>query len=158
MAAGLGCTPRYVDWGALGTVHVFDAGIIPGGTYQVRLIDAEGCEIANPDHFGPPLAVSTSATGDVVGDCGVQPCTAPQGAVDFVDISSVVDKFRDLQTAPRKARADLINSNTAQPIPDRKVDFVDISYSVDAFRSQAAPLPGPPQDDPCSQQAEGDGE
>jgi hypothetical protein len=95
------------------------------------------------------LEVKLSATGDVVGDCGLTPCSAPQGVIDFVDISAVVDKFRNLPTAPRKARADLINSTVSLAKPDKKVDFVDISYCVDAFRAAAAALPGPPLTDPC---------
>jgi hypothetical protein len=84
-----------------------------------------------------------------VRDCGVQPCSSPDGGVDFVDISAVVDKFKNLPTAPRKARADVINSNITFPKPDGKVDFVDISTVVDAFRASAGPPVGPPTTDPC---------
>ena len=92
-----------------------------------------------------------SRVGDVVRDCGVTPCTAPQGVVDFVDISGLVEKFKNTPSAPRKARSDIINSDVTQPLPDHKIDFVDISYCVDAFRSQAEPLPGPAIDDRCAQ-------
>ena len=80
----------------------------------------------------------------------------PQGVIDFTDISSIVEKFKNLPCepgltsgVPQKARADLINATTSLPMPDRKIDFVDISYCVDAFRGAAAPPPGPPPADPC---------
>ncbi len=147
-AARLGCEPYYTDWSVYGTVHVFDAGIVPGSRYQLQLLDST-CDCTDPLDYGPPLIIDTSAIGDVVGDCGVQPCTAPQGVIDFVDISSVVEKFKNTPGSPRKARADIISSDINQPVPDQKIDFVDVSYCVDAFRNQAALPPGPPQVDPC---------
>jgi hypothetical protein len=82
--------------------------------------------------------VSTSKWGDLVGDCGVTPCTPPDGVVDFVDISAVVDKFKDLPGAPRKARADL-----SPDYLDKVIDFDDISSVVDAFRGFPYPFDGP---------------
>jgi hypothetical protein len=127
---------------------VYDGGIVPGGTYNVRVID-DTCDCMDAAAYSGALTIQMSAVGDVVGDCSVTPCTAPQGVVDFVDISAVVDKFRNLPTAPRKSRADIINSDTFQADPDRKVDFVDISCVVDAFRNTPCALVGPPTTDPC---------
>jgi hypothetical protein len=148
-AAVLGCDPFYTDWSVYDTVHVFDGGIVAGSTYEVRLIDAS-CDCHNPGDYGPPLVIATSVAGDVVGtSCSPPPCNAPQGVIDFVDISAVVEKFKNTPGALRKARADLINSTITLPPPDQKVDFVDISFCVDAFRG-SAPLPaGPPLVDPC---------
>ncbi|MGB2984343.1 MAG: hypothetical protein WBE26_00555, partial [Phycisphaerae bacterium] len=102
-----------------------------------------------------PLAITTSLWGDVVGEyytnpanCMVMPsgyvdCWSPPNAVvNFDDISSLVDKFRNLFGAPRKARAD-IAGDPPVGIPDRLVNFVDISYDVDAFRGLPYPFPGP---------------
>ena len=111
------------------------------------IINVSADEIAD---FSAPLTVLHSTSGDLVGACGLQPCPAPQGVVDFVDISACVDKFRNLPIAPRKARADVINSNVLQPRPDQKIDFLDISCVVDAFRGVPCTLPGPPTDDPCA--------
>jgi hypothetical protein len=68
----------------------------------------------------------------------------------------VVEKFKNVPCnpglapgVPRKARADVINSDVAQPKPDKKVDFVDISYVVEAFRGTPIPPVGPPLTDPC---------
>jgi hypothetical protein len=147
--AELGCTPAYVDWSAYGVIDVYDDAIIPGATVQLRVL-GQGCDTAGLQHYSLPLAVSMSQVGDVAGDCAPDPCTPPQGVVDFVDISAVVEKFKNEPAAPRKARTDLAHSTFESPVPDRKVDFVDISFAVDAFRSQALPLSGPPADDPCS--------
>jgi hypothetical protein len=90
-----------------------------------------------------------SRAGDIVSDCGVQPCAPPEGVINFVDISACVDKFRNLPTAPRKARADVIHSDVLNPLPDKKIDFVDVACIVDAFRNDPCALPGPPEGDPC---------
>jgi hypothetical protein len=154
-AATLACTPYYdTDWPAYGPVDVYYDAIVPGASFSVQALK-QSCNAASEDDYSAALVVDMSAAGDLVTDCGVQPCSAPGGVVDFVDISAVVDKFRNLPAAPRKARADLINSDIAQPMPDRKVDFVDISYCVDAFRGSSSPLPGPPITDPCAPAVKG---
>jgi hypothetical protein len=147
-AATLGCQPHYTVWNGIGVVDVYDAAIMPGVTAEVRAI-IEGCDTTNPAQFSAPLDVIMSEPGDVAGNCDSIPCTPPQGVIDFVDISSVVTKFKNEPDAPRKARTDLLNSTATEPQPDRKVDFVDISYCVDAFAGTNMPLPGPPVDDPC---------
>ena len=58
----------------------------------------------------------------------------PDGVVTPTDYGAIVDKFRNLPTAPVKARSDIVNSDITQLIPDRKVDFVDISVAVDAYQ------------------------
>jgi len=153
-AAELGCTPYYTDWSLFDRVDVSDDGILPNGAYEVRVI-GNACALSDPGNYSSPLIATMSAVGDVVGDCSVCPCTGPDGVVDFVDISAVVEKFKDSPCVvggpgvPRKARADLINSNVDLPKPDRKIDFVDISCIVDAFRGTPCVLPGPPTADPC---------
>jgi hypothetical protein len=138
MAARLQDEPYHTDWGSLGTIHVYGNAIVPGGSYAVQAI-SQGCDTANEPSYSAPLPVLSSAQwGDLVGDCGTPPCTPPDGVVDFIDISSLVDKFRNLPNAPIKARADL-----AGDLPDLVIDFVDISYAVDAFRGEAYPFSGP---------------
>ncbi len=154
-AAGLACTAFYADWSTYGTVDVFDDAIVPGGTYELSVID-EPCDTADPQHYSDGLEVVMAGAGDVVGDCTVCPCTAPQGVVDFVDISGVVEKFKNIPCnpgespgVPRKARADVVNSTISLPKPDQKIDFLDISCVVEAFRNTPCVLPGPPMTDPC---------
>jgi len=144
-AATLGCAPFYTDWSAYGLFDVYDAAILPGAVFEVQTIE-QTCDRASEDSYSTPLTVAMSRAGDIL---GTGPGTSPQGVIDFVDISADVDKFRNLASAPRKAQADLVNSDISQALPDLKIDFVDISYCVDAFRNQVAPLPGPPVTDPC---------
>ena len=146
--AELGCDPFYTDWTTYGTIDVLDAALVPAAVVDVQAIDSS-CDPVRPESYPTALQVVLSTSGDLVDDCGVTPCTSPQGVVDFVDIAAVVDKFRNLPNAIRKARSDIVNSDVAQPIPDRIVDFVDISCVVDAFRNDPCAPPGPPVDDPC---------
>ena len=154
----LKCTPFYTDWTGLEPlwepgIHVYDAGIIPDGVYEIRVID-EMCSTFDPSSYSSPLQVSTSAAGDVVGSAFGTVIAGhwdpPQGVVDFNDISSIVDKFRNLPDAVSRTRADITNSDVTNPIPDHRVDFVDISVCVDAFRGQPLAPVGPPVDDPCA--------
>ncbi|MGD2110307.1 MAG: CRTAC1 family protein [Phycisphaerae bacterium] len=135
-------TPLYTDWTQYEVVHIFHAGIVAGATYVAPAIP-EGCNTADESSYSDPLTIHTSALGDVVGDCGVVPCTAPQGVIDFIDISAVVEKFKNADAAIQKARADVINNTTTLSPPDRAVDFVDIASVVDAFRAAPPTLPGP---------------
>lgn len=136
-------------WTAYGTVDVFSDATAPDSSFEVRMIDMS-CDNGNPGVYSIPLVVNMSPSGDVVGACSMPLCTPPQGVADFIDISAVVEKFKNVPTAPRKARSDVLNSDVTEPTPDQKVDFVDISYCVDAFRNVASPPIGPPLDDPCA--------
>ena len=130
--------PHYEDWGAIDVLHVSGAAIVPGALYEIQVIH-ELCDTDEDNRYSAPYVVSTSAVwGDVVGNCGVTPCTPPNGIADFVDVAAMVDKFRNLPTAPVKARAELASDE-----PDLKIDFVDISHCVDAFRGNVYPFSGP---------------
>lgn len=146
--ADLGCDPYWTDWSTHDIVHVYDDAIVPSATYEIRSI-AEMCNLVDLGSFSAALPVVTSGAGDIVGDCGERPCSPANGVVDFLDISGVADKFRNLPLAPIKARADVTNADIADPIPDQKVDFVDISDIVEAFRGAAVLPPGPPLVDLC---------
>jgi len=149
-SAELGCAPYYTDWSVYDRVDVYGAGVVPNSLYEVQFI-SDDCQPTNEEHYSPALVVHTSRAGDIVGtSCAPAPCNAPQGVIDFTDISACVDKFRNLPTAPRKARADVINSTVSQPKPDLKIDFVDISCIVDSFRGSPCALPGPAVVDPCA--------
>ncbi|MGD2108632.1 MAG: M12 family metallo-peptidase [Phycisphaerae bacterium] len=154
--ADLGCTPYFTDWASYETVDVQSSAALPGGTFEIRAL-LEGCDLASPTSYSAPLSVSMSSAGDVAGSCGVCPCTPPQGVVDFLDVSAVVEKFKNVPCdvgmapgVPRKARVDVANSNVAWPVPDQKIDFIDISCVVEAFTGTPCPLPGPPVADPCA--------
>ncbi len=153
-AATLQCAPFYTDWSVYDRVDVYDDAIMPGSTYELdTILNATECKVTEEYGFSAPTQISTvDVWGDVVGNCGVTPCTVPDGVVDFDDITAVVEKFRNEPGAPIKSRADLINSDVTDPEPDRKVDFVDITFCVDAFRGfeqHPNPYPGPDPEDHC---------
>jgi hypothetical protein len=130
------------DWGDVGLVHVFDEQIEPQTWYAV---EAVGCSPGRSpaNEFSTPLPVTTAAWGDLVGNEMVGEVWAPpQGVVDFMDISCVVDKFKNEVTAPKKARCDLVG-DLVPSIPDAKIDFNDISSCVDAFTGHPYPFGAP---------------
>jgi len=139
--ANLDITPHCMDWSAIDLLSVFENEIVPDGVYEIQAVNC-WCDPSVEANFSEPLVVTTSNWGDVVGNGYgvVYPGVwdPPQGVVDFNDISSLVDKFRNLPTAGRKSRLDL-----SPQFPDMKIDFVDISYCVDAFRGYGYALGGP---------------
>jgi len=128
-------------WAAVGSIDVMDDGIIPGARIEVQAINCV-CDTGPSGNYSAALDVRMSIWGDVVGNNfdSLLPgrWDPPQGVIDFNDISSVVDKFRNLPGAPLKARVDI-----SPNVPDLVIDFVDISRCVDAFRGDAYPFAGP---------------
>ncbi|MGB2986976.1 MAG: hypothetical protein WBE26_13975, partial [Phycisphaerae bacterium] len=131
--------PDFRDWSIYEVLYVYHEYIVPGATYEIQLVPM-GCEGAE-DAYSTPLTIRTSKWGDVVGEYNEGACctrhgytdcwTAPNGVTNFDDISSLVDKFRNLYGAPQKSRADIAGDPPAG-IPDQLANFVDISYDVDA--------------------------
>jgi hypothetical protein len=118
----------------VGTLHVTDSEIVPSGIYDVQAIDCTA-DPSNEANYSASLTIGTSGWGDTVGDA----CSAaPNGLVNFVDISCEVDKFKNSPGAIMKARADLTMS-----VPDKIIDFNDIPAVVDAFRGLPYPYGGP---------------
>ncbi|MGB2985566.1 MAG: hypothetical protein WBE26_06755 [Phycisphaerae bacterium] len=147
--------PYYMNWGSLGTVHVYGQAVVPSkkvgvppyevffwSIYEVQAID-QCWPTELEESYSEPLSIKTSIWGDVVLDCPeAAPCTPPNGEVDFDDISALVDKFRNLANAVQKSRGD-IAGDPPVGIPDRLVNFVDISYVGDGFRGLPYLLSGP---------------
>ena len=94
------------------------------------------------------LETTTSAWGDLVRNCITDPCWPPDGDVLIADATAVIDKFRNLDGAPTKARADI------EPcIPDQQVNISDAVCVIDAFRG--FPYPCLPPEPPCDGGASG---
>jgi len=136
----LSCEPVFLDWSGVGVVHVTDGMIVPGASYEVQAVDL-ACGVGAEEYYSGPLRLTTAGWGDITRDCSVSPCAASGDGVDFVDITAVVDKFRNLPTAPPKARTDL-----APGTPDQKVDMIDVARVLGAFRGEAYPFT---VTDPC---------
>ena len=111
------------------TVHVGACQIVPSATYGIRLT-ADGVE------FTEPLTLATSLYGDAVGTFDEQSnvWTAPQGIVNFLDISAAVQSFQADLSAPHKTRVDLGGQT-----PNYVVNFSDIALIVAGFQEQAFP-------------------
>ncbi len=143
-AAGLRCTPFFTDWTGFGAIHVFDESIVPGGVYSVQAL-TQGCVLTLETNFSDPLALTTAKWGDVCGsfDSGTGTWTAPDSVVGVpTDVVSLVDKFRNVPTAPTKSRCDL-----EPAVPNLIINITDITRALDAFRGTAYPFA--PDPIPC---------
>lgn len=135
LAATLGCDPVYIDWSVMGVFHVFHPAIVPEGIYQVQVVDIV-CNVAFPNSYSEILRLNTSVWGDVVSDCTTFPCGLPDGSVDVVtDVTSILDKFKNLPTAPSKVRMDIEPARI-----DFLINITDVTRALDAFSSLSYPF------------------
>ncbi len=142
-AASLQCEPYYADWSLVGLVHVYDAIVMPGGSYEVRAIH-EYCDQMMEVSYSAPLDANTSVWGDLVENCSVTPCGPPDGVVGVsTDVTALLDKFKNLEGAPSKARCDIEPAD-----PDQVINITDVTCCIDAFRGDGYPFgyiaPPPP--------------
>jgi hypothetical protein len=131
--APLRCTPYYRDWGGIGTLHVYGDMIVPDAVYEVQMVHQDCDEFkAFENNYSTKLDVLTVAKWGDADDNqqGSQP--------NFNDIVAIVDRFRDIASAPIIPRADLGRSSNAA-IPNQIVNFIDITLCVDAFRGLPYP-------------------
>ena len=126
-AAKLQCAPFYTDWSSLGLIHLFHEGIVPGGTYQVDVID-ETCDASVATSFSEPLLMTTAIWGDTVLDLSQTPPLPPEGAVNIVDALGVLGRFSSVPGAIIKARADL-----EPACLDLKINVTDVLASLAGF-------------------------
>jgi len=121
-------TPHSQIW-TNGPLHLFGASIVPTShvsgvtTYGIAHCDANG------DNCSAELSVEMAKWGDVV-----RPFTGG-GQPNFNDVSSIVEKFRNVASAPNTPRVDLVPMT-----PNQSVSFVDVSADVDAFRGVPYPF------------------
>jgi hypothetical protein len=111
------------DWGE--TVHVTGWNVIPETQYAART----DCGSAGSPILSASVIGTTHRYGDTVGAFDGNVWTAPDGRIEFTDISAAVDRFRSLPTAPSFYRYDLLDC-----IPNGIVDFDDIAAVADGFR------------------------
>ena len=136
-AAALTDQPVFVDWGNVGFVQVFDAAIVPGGSYTVEAISAS-CFSIGSENYSLPFRTATGHWGDVVGECENLGCGVPDGAVDITsDIVAILNRFGNRPGAPPKVSVDLEPN-----IPDQKINISDVVFALDAFRGLEYPFAG----------------
>ena len=142
-------SPHFEDWSAYEVVHLCHEGIIPGGIYNIQVIDA-ACLLDQDSNYSAPLTMSQARWGDVCGPGPGGACTAvANGAVDVTnDVMGVLDKFANVNSL-QKAQADIepgdYGTNNG---PDLVVNVsLDVLYTLDAFGGASYPFtPG----DPCN--------
>lgn len=142
LVATLGCDPVNIFWSDFEQFDVRGTAILPGATYTVQFFNGN-CPIGTHAPPSPLIPLQTSIWGDLIKDCEAFPCGPPDGSVDVTtDVTSILDKFRNLPTAPRKARTDI------EPrIVDRIINISDVTFALEAFSSFPYPFAGPI---PCS--------
>ena len=143
--AALQCTPHYQLWTGFGMdlLHVRGTEVVPSSEYHVRVLSIgctgreEGCAFASE-----PVRIKTARWGDVA-----DPKNPPDASVqpDITDVSRLIDKFRNLPTAQRKAEA-LLAGEAGNPfgvitptVLGVDFGFGHMSACVDAYRG--APYP-----------------
>ena len=143
-AAPLQCDPFYADWSSYPTVHIFDARIVPGGSYTVQELDAS-CDPAFGVGYSLPLAAETGLWGDLVGsfDAGAGVWTAPDSSVDVAtDVVAQLEGFAGTAPGVSKNRLDV-----EPALLDFKINITDIVTTLDAFSGGGYPLVA--SIDPC---------
>ena len=137
-------TPFFADWNALGVVNVWHEGVIPGATYNVRVID-ETCGLSLTTNFSEPMEMKTARFGDTVSYAGFS--YPVDDAVGIIDALAGVAVFQTAPGKPSKSRTEL--SKTC-------IDFYsgieDILYSLHAFTGGwylYSPNSADPCDSPC---------
>jgi hypothetical protein len=129
--------PVYAQWSTLGVISVSHPGVIPGGSYSIRVID-ETCVPTDEASFSAPLAVTNPIWGDIAGPFRSlsNQYTVTDGSKSItVDVVADLDKFGNRSGSPDKARADV------EPcLVDLKINIPDVSRLLDAFRGVAFPF------------------
>jgi formylglycine-generating enzyme required for sulfatase activity len=150
-AATLQCEPWWGDWTYYGAwpIHTYHEGIVPGAVYDIQVVE-EGCDLADESSYSDPYRASTSRWGDVAGDCTTVPCSVPNDIAGIIDVTTVLDKFKNLPGNVIKARVDLEGSAAGDHrVPDRAINITDVTYCLGAFLGDSYPALGfPPPSGP----------
>ncbi len=148
--ATLGCDPYWFEWTPRGLVHVWNEGIVPGGVYHVQVVDAP-CSTETEEDYSVPLILTQSNWADLVQNCTTTPCGPPEGSTGIVDVTAVLDKWKNLPGNVMKVRADIEGSPSGDHrVPNQTIDITDVTYCLGAFLGDTYPPPGfpPPRDPP----------
>lgn len=136
-SSNLQCEPHYQDWSTLGLLHVSGEAVVPSSIYDVQSL-SESCRNNEDDCplVSTPLTLETARWGDIVDIEKTGAAELP----DFVDIASLVAKFKDLPGAPRKPVALLAGVNERGAMnPGFDLNITHVSVVVDAFMGRPYP-------------------
>jgi hypothetical protein len=147
--AELGCDAHVTNWTQYDVVHVWDEGIIPAGEYDIQVIDAS-CSFEVEGNYSLPLSLVQSDWADLVQDCTTIPCGPPNGDTGIVDVTAILDKYKNLPGNVQKVRADIEGSPAGDHrIPDQAINITDVTYCLGAFLGETYPAPGFPPPSPA---------
>ncbi len=137
-AARLQCTPLYRDWSSEGFFHITAAEIAPSSTIDVENVGASCMTMEDTClDYSLSLRINSSRWGDVAAAFNPpSPTTQPDG----LDVSAMVNKFKNLVGAASKIQTQL-QPNLVELNAD--LNALDISLCVDAFKGMAYPFLGP---------------
>ncbi len=155
-------SPCSEDNDCLASLHVFhevilpsaglasDSGLFIPAVYTIEVIDA-ACAMASPgayadtNAYSDPLPITMSKWGDAVENCTTTPCMPPDGSTGIVDVTAVLDKWKNLPGSVRKVRADIEGSPAGDHrVPDQAINITDVTYCLGAFLGDTYPPPGFP--------------
>ena len=146
--APLQCDPLFRNWSGDGVINLVHPFVIPNATYTVQVVRNE-CPLLDEAGFSEPLVINTPIWGDIGGICFPPPCLPPDGSVDVVtDVTSALDKFKNIATGVTKARGDVEPS-----VVDYQVNISDVAFILDAFSGDGHPFE--PDGLPCADFASG---
>lgn len=129
-ASALQCTAHYQNWSTVGLLDVRGSGILPDSEYEIERMLGENAACSKE------LTFFTGRWGDGVYPFAGSGTTQP----DFGDISAIVDKYKNVAGAPRKARCMLAGRGASGDVNLAiDVDFTHISACVDAFKGKPFP-------------------
>ncbi len=142
--ARLGCDPYWTDWSQYDIVHVWDEGIVPDGVFDIQVVE-NSCPLAEEDGYSTAMTLTQSAWADLIQDCSTTPCKPPDGSTGIVDVTAILDKWKNLPGNVQKVRADIEGSPAGDHrIPDQSINITDVTYCLGAFLGDTYPGPGFP--------------
>ena len=123
------------QWGE--TVYVAGLDIVPEVEYQVQA----DCGLAGRPVLTAAVVVETPMWGDVTGSPPEGGYSPPDGIVNVLDVSAVVDVVKHVVGALPMYAVDLYGC-----VPDQDINVIDIAGCVDALKDKPYTLsscPGP---------------
>ncbi len=130
-------TPYFDPWNvAGGVIQVSDCNIVPCATYTIEAI--RDIDYPGGPYSAPLVLQTTPMWGDIVGNAG-----APaDGVVSALDVTAMVNRFKNLPGAQPRTWCDVHANNPIQGV-NLNIDALDITTVVNAFKSFDYPYPGP---------------
>ena len=74
----------------------------------------------------------------------------PNGVTGIMDVTAILDKWKNMPGNVTKARVDIEGSPSGDHrLPDQSINITDVTYCLGAFLGNTYPAPGfPPPSDP----------